>query len=106
MHYNGGRLLINYLPMPQSNTYKYTTWLFGIIALVLLVLLIMKGPNEPVQDLFNEINARLASCRSDIMVWNQAHPRGSVMIDDDWDERDALVERCFGNIEASQDIVE
>ncbi len=93
-------------PTQTSITYKYATWIFGIIAVILLILLVTKGPDGPVRDQFAEINARLASCRSDITAWNNAHPRGSVMTDDDWDERDALVERCLGDIEASQDIVE
>ncbi len=88
---------------PQSNTYKWATWILVIIVIILAIML-TKSNRETITSTLDDAAADVQECRLRLTAWNEAYPEGTTTAQSQT-ELDAILEDCSDVIgDASDEI--
>lgn len=87
---------------PQSNGYKWATWILVIVVIVLGVML-TKRNTDTVTDTLTDANDSIVDCRAELAAWQTAHPAGTPRTAQDQTDLEAILADCLATVEDVQD---
>lgn len=87
---------------PQTNVYKYATWILLILVIIFGVLLYKKN-SETITSTLGDSTVDIQECRVKVAMWQEANPKGTPVSEVAQAELDAILEGCLGSVEDAQD---
>ena len=88
--------------MTEKKGPAWLIWVLVIVVVVLIVAFAMKK-DDTVSETFDDIGDKIAECQASLSAWNEMHPEGSVLTDEEQDELAELLEECGEYVEAAQE---
>ncbi|MCR4275004.1 MAG: hypothetical protein NUW02_03090 [Candidatus Campbellbacteria bacterium] len=87
---------------PQSNVYKYATWILVVVVIILGVMLSRKNA-ETITSQLGDSTVDIQACRVKVATWQEANPKGTPVSATAQAELDGILETCLGSVEDAQD---
>lgn len=87
---------------PQSNVYKWATWILVIVVIILAVML-SRANNETVSDTFGDLGDNVEECRTRLAAWETAYPQGTSTSPAAEEELNDILDDCADVIEAASE---